>query len=307
MTIVEAAKLQTGDVYRQGVMELYAGSSGVLANIPFEGISGNAYKYNLEDSRPGIGFRGVNEGYSESVGVINPQTESLTIAGGDLDVDRFIVQTQGEQVRSSHEAAKVRALSLAWTKKFIKGDTASAPREFDGLQTRLTGDQLIDAGATSGGDALSLFKLDELMDQTMNPTHFIMNKTMKRRLSQAARNSSVGGYVSYTTDSFGRSVMNWNDLPIITIDLDESSSAILPFTEANPGGGTAASTSIYCVNFSEDGVMGLENGNIDVRDLGELDTKPVFRTRVEWYSTFGVFHGRGAARLRGIKDAAVVV
>lgn len=307
MTLIEAAKLVSGDTFRQGVIELYAGSSDILASLPFEGISGNAFKYNLEDTRPGVGFRGVNEAYSESVGVLNPQTESLTIAGGDLDVDRFIVQTQGEQIRSTHEAAKVRALSLSWTKKFLKGDTNSAPREFDGLQVRLVNGQLINAGSTSGGDALSLAKLDQLQDQVWNPTHYIMNKTMRRRLTQAARNTSVGGFITHTTDSFGRTVTKYNDLPILIVDLDESSNAILPFTEANPGGGSAASTSIYCVNLSEDGVMGLQNGDIDVRDLGELNTKPVFRTRVEWYSTFGVFHGRGAARLNGIKDAAVVV
>jgi hypothetical protein len=31
------------------------------------------------------------------------------------------------------------------------------------------------------------------------------------------------------------------------------------------------------------------------------------RTRVEWYCGIAAFHGKCAARLRGIKDAAVVV
>lgn len=307
MTLLEHEKLSSPNTFRQGVVELYAGSSGILANLPFENIQGNAYKYDTEAELPGVAFRGVNETYTESTGVINPQTEALTIAGGTLDVDRFLTKTQGEAAGNRHAAMKVRAMSLFWTKKFIKGDSNDEVREFDGLQNRLTGDQNIDAGATSGGDALSLSKLDQLADQTVDPTHWIMNKGMRRRLTQAARNTSVGGFITYMVDDFGKQVAMYQGLPIIEIDLDNESNAILPFTEANPGGGTAASTSIYCVNFSENGVMGLQNGSIDVESLGLTDSGTINRTLVEWYSSFGIFHGRGASRLNGIKDAAIVV
>jgi len=37
-----------------------------------------------------------------------------------------------------------------------------------------------------------------------------------------------------------------------------------------------------------------------VRDLGEIDEKPVFRTRIEWYCGMAVFHPRAAARLKGV-------
>lgn len=306
LTLVEAAKLESGDVIRQAIIELYAGSSDILMNLPFEGISGNAMKYNREESLPGVGFRGVNEAYTPSTGVLNPLVEALVIAGGDLDVDKYIVDTMGANQRSAHEAMKVRALGLAWTRKFIKGDTASDPREFDGLQVRVTGSQVIDAGATSGGDALSLAKLDEAIDQTLNPTHIIMNKAMRRRLTAGARSSSVGGYITYDVDAFGRQIAKYNDLPILLVDLDHTSTAILPFTESNPGGGSAASTSLYVVSMGNEGLMGLQNGGIDVRDLGELQTAPVYRTRVEWYNGMAALHGRCVTRLRGIKDAAVV-
>lgn len=306
LTLVEAAKLETGDIIKQSIIELYAGSSDILMALPFESISGNALKYNREDSLPGVGFRGVNEAYTASTGVLNPLTESLVIAGGDLDVDKFIVDTQGARQRAVHEAMKVRALALAWTRKFIKGDTASDPREFDGLQTRVTGNQLIAAGSTSGGDALSLAILDQAIDQTLNPTHLVMNKTMRRRLTQAARTTTVGGYITYDKDAFGRQVTKYNDLPILIVDLDNTQTAILPFTEANPGGGSAASTSIYVVSMGDDSLKGLQNGGIGARDLGELQSSPVYRTRVEWYCGMGVFNGRAATRIHGIKDAAIV-
>lgn len=305
LTLVEAAKLHSGDVVRQAVIELYAGSSEVLMNLPFENIDGNALKYNREEALPGVGFRGVNEGYTESTGILNPITEALVIAGGDLDVDKFIVDTMGMDQRTTQEAMKIRALALAWTKKFIKGDSSTAPREFDGLQNRITGAQKIANGNTSGGDVLSLAKLDELIDQTLNPTALLMNKTMRRRLTQAARNYTIGGFITMTQDEFGRTVYRYNDLPIMTVDLDEAGNAILPFTEANPGGSTPASTSIYCLSMGDGMLMGLQNGTIDARDIGELESKPAYRTRVEWYSGIACFNGRCASRLHGIKDGAV--
>ncbi len=304
LTLIEAAKLETGNVYRSAIIELYAGSSALMQAMPFTNIAGNALKYNREGNLPGVGFRGVNEAFSASTGVLNPLTEPLVIAGGDLDVDRFILQTMGMSQRSVQEAMKVRALGLMLTRKVIKGDQTSDPREFDGLQTRLIGNQLIAAGATANGTALSLAKLDEAIDQTLNPTHLIMNKSMARKLTVAARTAAVAGNIEYSVGEFGQRVMSYNGIPILTLDLDGDGTAILPFTEAATSG-TATATSIYVVSFGGDGVVGLQNGGIDVRDMGELQTAPVYRTRVEWFMGMAIFNGRAATRLWSIADSAV--
>ena len=304
LTLVEASKLYAGDPLRSAIIELYARSSDILMVLPFEDIQGNAYRYNREQTLPGVGFRGVNEAYKESTGILNPITEPLVIAGGDLDVDKFIIDTMGESQRSTHEAMKVKALALKWTETFIKGDQASEPREFDGLQVRCTGDQLIAAGSTAHGTPLSLAKLDELIDAVDEPTNLIMNKTMARRLSAAARTYTVGGFITYDLDAFGRRVTKYNDLPILIADKDNEGNDILPFTEAATSGNSTA-CSIYCVSLGDGKLMGLQNGGMEVRDLGELDTKPCLRTRVEWYNGIAVFHGKSAARLYSISNAAV--
>jgi len=309
LTILEASKLNSGDVERNSIIEEFARNSDILRALPFESIAGNALKYNREEALPGVGFRGVNEAFSESVGVLNPITESLVIAGGDLDVDRFILRTMGENQRSVQEGMKVKALAHRWTKTFIKGDSSAEPREFDGLQRRIPvgSSQLIDAGATSGGDALSLFKLDTLISRVPGANALIMNTAMSLRLTQASRNQAVMGNVAFTINTLGQRVMTYNGLEILLAEEDEQGVPILPFTEANPGGGTAASTSIYVVRMGDGGLVGLQNDGISVRDLGELETKPVFRTRVEWYSGMAIFDGKSAARLRGVKDAAITV
>jgi hypothetical protein len=304
LTLVEAAKINSGDVLRSTIIEEFARQSDILRVLPFEDISGNALKYNREEALPGIGFRGVNEAYTESVGVLNPIMEPLVIAGGDLDVDRFIVQTMGPQTRASHTLLKVKALALAVTGKFIKGDSTSDPREFDGLQVRLVGDQLVSNGSSTGA-ALSLGNLDAAIDAVDNPTALVMNKTMRRRLTAASRTTSVGGFITFEQDNFGRQQTRYGELPILIADEDQTGAQILPFTEAAEGGGTA-STSIYVVSFADSGVTGIQNGTMDVRDLGELDEKPVFRTRVQWYPGIAIFQSKSASRLYGITNAAVV-
>lgn len=304
LTLVEAAKRYTNPV-QAAIVELYAQNSDVLLTLPFNTIQGNAYSYNREETLPGIGFRGVNESWTESTGVLNPLVEPLVIAGGELDVDKFIIATQGEDQRAVQEAMKVKALAHRITETFIKGDNATEPREFDGLQQRLTGSQKIAAGSTANGTPLSLGKLDEAIDAVDSPTHLIMNKAMRRRLSAAARSTSVGGYITYELDAFGRRVTMYNDLPILIADQDETGTDILPFSEAATSG-TATATSIYVVSFTEGMMGGIQNSEPMVDDLGVLESKPVYRTRIEWYMGIVMFHAKAAARLWSISDAAVV-
>ena len=129
---------------------------------------------------------------------------------------------------------------------------------------------------------------------------------MRRRLTAASRNTSVGGFITYTKDSFGRTVSVYNDLPILIIDTDNEGNSILGFDEVGATGSTATATSIYCVSLNDGMLGGIQSGTMMATDLGELETKPVYRTRIEWYAGIACYHGRAAARLGGIKDAPVV-
>jgi len=309
LTLVEAAKVAMGrdEDLRATIMELYARSSDIMANMPFENIEGNALQFNREQTLPAVGFRGVNEAYSEGVGKLERVTEALCIAGGDLDVDKFIVKTGGPGQRETQETMKVKALSLSMTQNIIKGDVTSDPKSFDGLQVRCVGEQLVRQGAAGAtATALSLQTLDQLIDAVEDPTHLIMNKNFRRRLSAAARLNTVGGWVTYELDAFGRRVTYFNDVPIMIVDKDNENNDIMPHTEVAADAGTDA-CSVYCVSFAENGVVGLQNGEMDVTDLGEIDTKPVFRTRVEWYISMAIMRPRAAARLWNLLDGAVVV
>jgi hypothetical protein len=308
LTMLEAAKAFTGDDIRQAIIEIFVEASDLMRALPFETIAGNSLKYDQEGTLPGIAFRGVNEAYSEGTGVINPQVENLVIAGGDLDVDKFILRTMGEGRRSTQVAMKTKALSHTISHKIIKGDSETDQKEFDGLQKRLTGNQLIANGASaSGGNFLSLGSLDAAMDAVDGATHLFMSKAMRRTLTAAARLQTVGGHVSFDKDEFGRQITIYNGLPILIADGNGDVNATLGFNEANPGGGGAVGTSIYTLSLSDDMLTGIQEGPMMVTDIGELQTKPVMRTRIEWYPGLALWHPRAASRLYGIKAGAAAV
>lgn len=306
LTLVEAAKVaqNEGKEIRAAVIEMFARASDILMALPFKDILGNAYQYTREGTLPGVAFRNVNGSYTPSTGVVNPLVESLRICGGELDVDTFIVKTQGAKARAVQEAMKVKSIAAEMTRVIIKGDSTTTTPEFDGLQNRITGNQKIVAGSTANGTPLSLAKLDELIDAVPNATHLIMNKAMRRRLTTAARTATVSGYVTYDVDAFGRRITKYNDVPILVPYPDNGGTEPIAFDEA-ASSGTATGTSIYAVAFGDGLVTGIQSGGMDVRDLGELPTSPLYRTRVEWFAGLCIEHGRAAGRLWSISDAAV--
>ena len=297
LTLPEAAKLST-DTLQRGVIELFARNSAILEMMPWMEIQGNAYKYNQEAALPGVGFRGVNEAYEESAGVVNQFSEGLVIAGGDVDVDRFIVQTRGNvnDQRAIQTQMKVKALALTLTKTIFKGDVAVDSNAFDGLEKRLQGSQVIEAG--EDGAPLTITMLDELIDAVEGePDALFCSKAMRREIKKLIQNHQ--GYSESSYDAFGRPVMTYGGIPIRVIETDAQGNEILGFDEVQ--GSNENTASIYAVKFGpEQYVSGLQNGGISVRDLGEIDEKPVFRTRIEWYCGMAVFHPRAAARLKGV-------
>jgi hypothetical protein len=308
VTLAEAATLSTNDLQR-GVLETFVQASPVLDRIPLLTIQGNAYAYNEEGALPGVAFRSVNEAYVESTGVVNQRTESLVILGGDADVDRFLVQTRGNlnDQRAVQTAMKVKAASYKYQDTFINGDVAVDPKGFDGLKKRLTGAQVIETATNGLGIVAAghdfFDRLDSLIAAVpgLNAGNGALyaNAGVISRIMSAARR--LGGADFLNEELTGKRVPTYNGIPLLDIG---NTAAGTPIIGQNETQGTATNaSSIYAVKYGQDegdqAVTGLTNGGVQVYDLGELDVKPVFRTRIEFYCGLATF-GRGAARLRGV-------
>lgn len=187
---------------------------------------------------------------------------------------------------------KVKRLSNQFTKDFFKGNIIENPLAFNGLDVRLADKQTIDAGGV-----LTVAKLRELLDMVEGGADVLfMSKAMKRELTALATSKDSGhNFINVGTDAFGRHIELFGDVPIRTVE-----DSILTFKE----GETLDSGSVYAVKFgAQEYISGLTNGGVMVDDLGELETKPAYRTRIEFYVGLADFHPASGARLKGITRA----
>lgn len=280
------------------ITELSAGP--LLTNLPFREVQGSGLFYKREESLGDVGFRSFNDGYTESYAEVRQYSEALKLFGGDVKVDRAIVELEGPQARAYQIQAKTRAMRLAFEALFINGDSNSNAAEFDGLNLRLpaaeagTHSQII-KNANSAA-ALSLDKLDEAIDAVDaqgGQKYLIASKSARRHLSAIAR---ANGQIDIERSEFGGQQLVYGGVPVLELDRDHKNVAIL---DSDP-----TDQSIYVVSFGNDHLTGIQNGGPQVRDLGEDTSAPVLVTRVEWFCGLALINGRAAARLTNIDATA---
>jgi hypothetical protein len=205
LSLVEAKKHSRNPQEIAVITELSAGP--LLSTIPFRNIQGSGLFYKREESLGDVGFRSFNEGYDESYAEIRQYSEALKLFGGDIRVDRAMVELEGAQARAYQIQAKVRAMRLAWEGLFINGDSNSTAAEFDGLALRLPAaeagshSQVIANGSSAA--ALNLNKLDETIDAVDaqgGQKYLVMSKSARRHLSAVARAS---GQIDIQRSEFG--------------------------------------------------------------------------------------------------------
>jgi len=295
-----------------GVGQVFVSNSYILDRLAFENIEGTAYKYFTESALPGAEFRAVNASYAESTGSVTSATEGLVILGGDADVDRFLQLTRSDLIdqRATQVEMKARAIAHKFNDTFINGNTGVDANSFNGLKTRLTGGQVLTTATngaainTDSGTRQTFFdNLDALIAQVPNCDVLLTNRQILSKYRSAARRETMA---QATVDSLGRTVDVYNGIPIVDVGNKADGTQIIPQTETQ---GTASGTSgsIYAVHFGtgapEQGVVGLTNGGVQVFDLGQLETKPVYRTRIEWFTGLALFGAQPAARLQGVLAA----
>jgi len=288
LTLLEAQKHATSPQELAVVTELAAGP--LLQTLPFRNIEGNGLFWKREEALPDVGFRNYNGALAESYAEVSQQSESLKLFGGDIKVDRAIVDLEGAQAKAYQIQSRVRAMRLAWEALFINGDSNQSPSEFDGLAAR------IQSGSSqyfaNGGGALDLGKLDEAIDNVDaagGRKYLVMSKSMRRALTRQARTNTQ---IDIVRNEFGYQQMVYSGLPVLELDRDHKNVAILD--------GTPTAQDLYVVSFGNDHLTGIQNGGVSVRELGESYAQPQMVTRVEWYCGLALINGRAAARLAGI-------
>lgn len=310
VTLAEAQNISP-DPRVPGVLRVLQ-TSNVLNRTPFEAVEGGAFSYTQEATLPAAAFRAVNAGYTESTGSFTTATETLVILGGEYVVDRFLERTRSGGIGSiiaEQRDMKARSVAAKWSDTFFNGDTAVDANGFNGLKKRLTGTQVLSSGAngaainTDANTRSAFFnRLDELLALVPGVDAIYANTQVMAQIRIAFRNATITTMTEDTLTGARVEVPTWQGVPILDAGRKADQTSILPQTETQ---GTATNaSSIYAVNFTdnlgEQGVVGLTNGGLQVDPTRELETKPSYLGRIEFYCGLALLGPAPAARLTGV-------
>jgi len=288
LTLAEAAKLSE-DVLLKGVIEIIIKDSPILQKLPFIDVVGNSLKYNQENALPTVAFYAVGDTWAESAPTFTQKTATLTILGGDADVDNYIQQTRSniQDIEAAVIELKAKAMRHKYEDTFINGDGTS--NTFEGIDVLCTSGQTVSMG-TNGG-ALDMRYLDQLIDKVLGgkPELLLMSRRSRRDLTHLMRQL---GSMEFGQDEFGNWVQFFNGIPVHINDW---------ISDAKTVGTSNDCSTIYAFQIGEGAVCGLQNKGIQVERIGELETKDATRTRLKWYCSLANFSTVKLAKLIGVR------
>ena len=293
ISLAQSARM-TNDVLQAGVIEVLATESKLLQLLPFMNVQGSGYTYNIEKNLGNAQFRKVNGGYNYGAIETIPVTERIVILGDEAIVDTYQIAVESDinNLMAIEVALRTKAIAHKFEKCFIDGGKAagsgvpseSVANEFVGILTRYTET----APANIPSNALSLFQaqvitktddlisdLDTLLDMVAGGADcLIMNKKTRRQVTAKGR-----AFCDYRQGEFGTQFVQYGGVDIADVD-----------------GDLLADDIVIAVKFgAKEAVCGLQNGGVRVTALGEMESQPQVKTRIEWFVGLAVFNPKAVA------------
>ena len=308
-----------------GVAEMFLQYNDGLKYVSYKSIGDILTGRTRVATLPSVGYRAINGSYSEGTATFEQMDESLSIIGGEIDVD---VQLEGNASQMVSQAtaqteAKIKALAFKVGNDIINGDKASDPLSVDGLKVRidnLPSRQLI---AANGMDSLKIYTSAatqntflDLIDQAIDVLDggvvdvvFADEDAIRGWFSVLRRVGIGAGVVDVSPMVIGSGVQNVSTVKMGTRQIKvirtgftnyDQATKVITTTEATGDGGTDG-TSMYFCRLGDDYFNGLQKASMTVKSLGELQTQPANRTRIEWVMGYSNWNDRSLVRLKGLK------
>ena len=293
ISLAQSARM-TNDVLQAGVIEVLATESKLLQLLPFMNVQGSGYTYNIEKNLGNAQFRKVNGGYNYGAIETIPITERIVILGDEAIVDTYQIAVESDinNLMAIEVALRTKAIAHKFEKCFIDGGKAagsgvpseSVANEFVGILTRYTET----APANIPSNALPLFQaqvitktddligdLDTLLDMVAGGADcLIMNKKTRRQVTAKGR-----AFCDYRQGEFGTQFVQYGGVDIVDVD-----------------GDLLADDVVIAAKFgAKEAVCGLQNGGVRVTALGEMESQPQLKTRIEWFVGLAVFNPKAVA------------
>lgn len=307
MTLADLANLEK-DPLLKGIYEGLMEVSFLMEKIPFANASELQKKIDRWKDLPGVGFRRLNEGYSESTGTTEQIMETLSILGGDFDIDKVILDAKNTitDPRALQLKMKLRAMAYQFNDTVINGDQAVDPKSFDGLKVRvaaLPASQTIDNGGvgvdiTRANRTANAHLFLDILDEAIaamdgKPDLILMNRSVRLAFKSILRRADL---LDHTQDRFNRKIDAYDGIPFLDLGYkaDQATQVI-----DDDFDGTTNNTSMFLLKFgAEEYFGGLQMHDIQTTEIGELESKPAKRWRIEWPVGIAIWNPRSVVRVK---------
>ena len=294
----EAEKLSRSELVR-GVIEEIITKDSVFNVLPFVPVNGKAYVYNRENTISEGDFLDPNDTVNEGAATFTEITTKLRILAGDVDVDKFLMETMGDtnDQLAVQIALKGKALARKFERTLAIGNSGTNAKEFDGMAVLSTAGQTLTAGPN--GAAMTLGMLDQLIDLVPNGADAIVMRSGTIRAFKDLLRTVGGGTdaAMLQLENFSRPMLTHNGIPILVNDF-------LPGNEVQ--GSSSVTCSVYAVRLNElDGLHGIYGGpsaGIRVEEVGTVQNKDAWRVRLKWYTGLALKSTQSLARLKGVTN-----
>jgi len=307
VTLAESAKLAQDELVA-GVIEDLITVNRMFAVLPFDGINGNALKYNRENVlgdviMAGVGTTFSGAGAGKGAATFTSVTSSLTTIMGDAPVNGLIQATRsgdGNDQTAVQIASKAKSTGRRFQDQLING--LGTGNEFEGLLALCASGQKATTGAT--GSALSFAIMDEMMDLVTDKDGQVDYLAMPARTIRSYKVllRALGGAGINETINLpgGGKTIGYEGVPVFRNDY-------IPVNQTK--GGTTDCTTIFAGTFDDGsrthGIAGLtasEASGIQVVDVGEAEDSDEHIWRVKWYCGLALFSEKGLACADGITN-----
>lgn len=315
-TLAQAEKL-TQTMLLRGIVEEIIEEGQQIATLPVLQIDGKELGFNREVGTPSADFYDVGEEIaSQAAETYAAVTVSLKRAIGQWDLDHFVTQTYKNvnDLKAVAISRTRKGVMRVMENKLIYGKVSSNAKEFDGWQELCASGMRINQGSSTTGAALSLAKLDELIDSVKpKPDMLLMTFEINRRLSAVGRGGGATYPVIHTPESPGGDIQPmitaYRGVPIVRSDFMLQTETISSGDYALPTGGATSSIIAIRKGSVDDGGCSLLTGNpaFELREWDHLENKDAGRIRLVWYVSLINGSTKSIGIIDGITDVAVVV
>lgn len=317
-TLAEMSKIET-DPLRKSVLDMLLMEASLLEIVPQETIGRLSQTIVRYKDLPSFGYRKVNEAYAESTGHFEQKVESVSLGGLDIDTDIVIARNANtiEDARTIQQRMALKSAAYQYNWKFIAGSPIADPEEFKGIEERIDDintegftDQFFACNDTATGilnSQTTRFNFIQDLDKLIyaikghNPDVLLMNKRMLLAIRSCLLREKL---LTYGQDMFGRQIDTYGQVRLMDIGVRADQTTEIILNDESTAGALAAAgacSSIYACKFGiGDAIWGIQMYPLEVRDLGELQTKPVYRTRVDWPHGLADVDPRCLARMYGV-------